>query len=64
MDIAVHRRYNRCIRLHTNALIERGVIKEEFEETLEIKVYIGGGPSLIYAADTILTLNQFSEAKD
>lgn len=32
----------------------------EIEEALSVRVYIGGGPSLMYAADALAALEQWS----
>ena len=39
-----------CIAFHTKALIKLGVTKQEFNEILAVCIYMGGGPSLMYAA--------------
>lgn len=44
--------------------MDLGATKEEIEETLGMAIYMGGGPSLIYAADAILAYQQFNEAKN
>ncbi len=62
MAIGVSARCDGCIGFHTKALIDLGVTKEEFEEMLGIAVYMGGGPSLMYAADAMLAFEQFSDA--
>ncbi len=42
-----------CIGFHTQALKRLGATREEVAETLGMAVYMGGGPSLMYAADAI-----------
>ena len=63
LAIGVSTRCDGCIGFHTKALIDLGVSREEFEETLSMAIYMGGGPSLMYAADAMLAFEQFSEAK-
>ncbi|MCP4621375.1 MAG: carboxymuconolactone decarboxylase family protein [Bradyrhizobium sp.] len=48
-----------CIGFHTEALAKLGATREEIEETLGMAVYMGGGPSLMYAADAIAAFEQF-----
>lgn len=60
LAIGVSTRCDGCIGFHTQALIKLGVTREEFEETLGMAVYMGGGPSLMYAADALLAFEQFS----
>jgi AhpD family alkylhydroperoxidase len=47
-----------CIGFHLQTLIKLGVTRAEIEEALGVAVYMGGGPSLMYAADA---LNAFAE---
>jgi AhpD family alkylhydroperoxidase len=50
-----------CIGFHTEALVKLGASREEIEETLGMAVYMGGGPSLMYAADAIAAYEQFKQ---
>jgi AhpD family alkylhydroperoxidase len=52
-----------CIGFHAEALVKLGCTKEEFEEVLGMTVYMGGGPSLMYAADALDAFDQFSALK-
>lgn len=61
LAIGVSTRCDGCIGFHTEALVKLGVTKAEIEETLGMAVYMGGGPSLMYAADAIAAFEQFSE---
>ena len=49
-----------CIGFHTQALVKLGATREEVAEALGVCVYMGGGPSLMYAAEAI---QAFDEAK-
>lgn len=50
-----------CIGFHTQALVKLGVGRKEVEEALGMAVYMGGGPSLMYAADALGAYDQFRE---
>jgi AhpD family alkylhydroperoxidase len=50
-----------CIGFHAEALAKLGATREEIEETLGMAVYMGGGPSLMYAADAIAAFEQFEK---
>lgn len=63
LAIGVSTRCDGCIGFHAKALVDLGATKEEIEETLGMAIYMGGGPSLMYAADAMLAYEQFSEAK-
>lgn len=58
LGIAAH--CDGCIGFHTQALIKLGVTREEFLETLSMAVYMGGGPSLMYAAEALKAFEEFS----
>lgn len=42
-----------CIGFHAEALVNLGAARAEVEEALGMAVYMGGGPSLMYATDAI-----------
>lgn len=51
-----------CIGFHVKALVKLGATRAEIEEALGVAVYMGGGPSLMYAADALAALEQMSAA--
>ncbi|MDQ6990156.1 MAG: carboxymuconolactone decarboxylase family protein [Mariprofundaceae bacterium] len=51
-----------CIGFHVKALIALGISREELAETLGMAVYMGGGPSLMYAAEAMQAFEAFSKA--
>lgn len=60
LAIGVSTRCDGCIGFHSEALVKLGVTREQFEEVLGMAVYMGGGPSLMYAADAMIAFEQFS----
>ena len=50
-----------CIGFHAEALVRLRATRQEVEEALGMAVYMGGGPSLMYAADAIAAFEQFQE---
>ena len=52
-----------CIGFHTGALARLGASREEVMDALAVSVYMGGGPSLMYASEAIQAFDQFA-AKD
>ena len=50
-----------CIGFHVEALVKLGATREEVEEVLGMAIYMGGGPSLMYAADAIAAYEQFQQ---
>ena len=58
LGIAAH--CDPCIGFHMQALVKLGVSRQELDETLGVAVYMGGGPSLMYAANAIAAYEEFS----
>lgn len=50
-----------CLGYHAKALVRLGASREEVAETLGMAIYMGGGPSLMYAADALRAFDQFSQ---
>lgn len=63
LAIGVSTRCDGCIGFHAKTLVDLGATREEIEEMLGMAIYMGGGPSLMYAADAMLAFEQFSELK-
>ncbi|MDR2875359.1 MAG: carboxymuconolactone decarboxylase family protein [Methylobacillus sp.] len=62
LGIGVAMRCDGCIGFHTKALAQLGATQQEVEEVLGVAVYMGGGPSLMYAANAMAAFGEFSEA--
>lgn len=63
LAIGVAVRCDDCIAFHTKAAIEQGASREEILETLGMAIYMGAGPSVMYAAHALDAYGQFSEGK-
>lgn len=48
-----------CIGFHAKALARMGTPREHIIEALAVAVYMGGGPSLMYAADAMHAFDEF-----
>ena len=59
MGIAIALRCDGCIGFHTKSLIRVRATRQEFEEMLGVAIYMGGGPSLMYAAQALDAWEQF-----
>ena len=59
LALSVASRCDGSIGFHTQALSKLGASRKEVIETLGMAVYMGGGPSLMYAAEAI---SAFEEA--
>lgn len=63
LAIGVANRCDGCIGFHVRTLVKMGMSFEELNEVLGIAVYMGGGPSLMYAANAVTAFNEFSHAE-
>lgn len=61
LAIGVAVRCDGCIGFHAKALVNLGATREEIEEVCGMSVYMGGGPSLMYAADALKAFDEFTE---
>lgn len=64
IGIAVSSRCEGCIGFHVKAAVHLGANFDEVMEVLGIAVYMGGGPSLMYAAEALDALKQFQALKE
>lgn len=62
MALGVAARCDGCLGYHAKALVRLGATREELAETLGMAIYMGGGPSLMYAADALRAFDEFSAA--
>ena len=60
MALAVANRCEGCIGFHAQALVKQKTSREELLETLAMAIYMGGGPSLMYAAEALDAFEEFS----
>lgn len=51
-----------CIGFHAKALARLHAPREQLMEALAVAVYMGGGPSLMYAAEAVLAFDEFAGA--
>ncbi|WP_028917960.1 carboxymuconolactone decarboxylase family protein [Pseudoxanthomonas sp. J35] len=64
MAIGVANRCDGCLGFHARALVRLGTTPEEFREMLGVAVYMGGGPSLMYAANAQAAYDEFRKAAE
>lgn len=60
LALGVAARCDACIGFHVKTLVKLGVTMAELQETLGMAVYMGGGPSLMYAANAVAAFEEFS----
>ncbi|MEO8674753.1 MAG: carboxymuconolactone decarboxylase family protein [Casimicrobiaceae bacterium] len=49
-----------CLGFHVKALVRLGATRAEVQEALGVAIYMGGGPSLMYAADALAAFEEFA----
>jgi AhpD family alkylhydroperoxidase len=62
LALSVAARCDPCIGFHMRTLVKLGVTRQQIGETLGVTTYMGGGPSLMYAASAIAAFDEFSSA--
>ena len=63
MALSVAARCDPCVGYHAKALVKLGATRAELDEMLGMCVYMGGGPSLMYAAAAIAAYEEFGGEK-
>ena len=63
LAIGIAVRCDDCIAFHVKAAIDQGATREEMLETLGMAIYMGAGPSAMYASHALDAYTQFSAGK-
>lgn len=63
LGISVATRCDDCIGFHVKAAIDKGASREEVLETMGMAIYMGAGPSVMYAAHAVSAFDQLSGAQ-
>ena len=63
LAIGVAVRCDDCIAFHAKAAVDQGASSAEIIETLGMAIYMGAGPSVMYAAHAIDACKQFEDSK-
>ena len=61
LGIAVAIRCDDCIGFHVKAALEHGASRAEVTEALGMAIYMGAGPSVMYASHAIDAFEQFNK---
>lgn len=59
LGISVAIRCDDCIGFHVKAALDHGATREEVIETLGMAIYMGAGPSVMYATHALEAYEQF-----
>ncbi|HLS83610.1 MAG TPA: carboxymuconolactone decarboxylase family protein [Arenimonas sp.] len=60
IGIAIAARCDGCIGFHVKAALRAGASREEVLETAAMAIYMGAGPSMIYAAETLRAFDELA----
>ena len=63
LGIAVAVRCDACVAFHAESAVRRGATREEVMETMGMAIYMGAGPSVMYAAKAVEAFDQFTAAR-
>jgi AhpD family alkylhydroperoxidase len=63
LGIAVAIRCDGCVAFHAEAAVKQGASRDEVMETMGMAIYMGAGPSVMYAAQAVEAYDQFSTKK-
>jgi len=64
LAISVAVRCDDCIAFHVKAAVRHGASRDEILETLGMAIYMGAGPSVMYASHALAAFGQFAKAQD
>ncbi|BAS54833.1 hypothetical protein LBWT_7310 [Leptolyngbya boryana IAM M-101] len=59
ISVAIH--CDDCIAFHTHSTLQAGATKEEILEMLGVAVFMGGGPSLMYATHVMEAVEELQK---
>ncbi|WP_250890762.1 carboxymuconolactone decarboxylase family protein [Sphingobium nicotianae] len=60
LAISVAIRCDGCVAFHAQAAVRQGATRDEIMETMGMALYMGAGPSLMYAAQAVEAFDQFA----
>ena len=63
LAVSVAVRCDDCIAFHAKAAATRGASRDEVMETLGMAIYMGAGPSVMYASHALAAFTQFDAEK-
>ena len=61
LALGIAARCDGCIGFHAEALVKLGATRQEVLEVCSMAIYMGGGPSLMYAAEAMQAYLQYQE---
>ena len=62
--IAVSKRCDACIAYHAKQSLKLGVTREEVAEAVAVAIHMGGGPTMVYAAQALRAYDEFAAVEE
>ncbi|MDR2688480.1 MAG: carboxymuconolactone decarboxylase family protein [Azoarcus sp.] len=62
LAIGVAARCEGCVAFHSQALVKLGATRAEVAETMAVAIYMGGGPSVMWATEALAAFDEFKAA--
>jgi AhpD family alkylhydroperoxidase len=63
LAISVAVRCDDCIGFHAKSAAQAGATRQQLAETLGMAIYMGAGPSVMYANHALAAFDQFTQEK-
>jgi AhpD family alkylhydroperoxidase len=60
LAVSVAIRCDDCVGFHAKAAVQQGASREEVAEALGMAIYMGAGPSVMYASHALAAFTQFA----
>jgi AhpD family alkylhydroperoxidase len=60
LAISIATRCDGCVAFHAEAAVKQGATRDEVLETMGMAIYMGAGPSVMYAAQALEAYDQFA----
>lgn len=61
LGISIHTKCEGCILSHVHDALKAGASHDEIVETIDVAVYMGGGPCVIYGSKAFAILQEFEK---
>ena len=61
LALSVAVRCHPCIAFHVRTMVKLGATRQEIDETWGVATYMGGGPSLMYAASAVAAYDELAQ---
>jgi AhpD family alkylhydroperoxidase len=64
LAISVATRCDACVAFHAEAAVKHGASRDEIMETMGMAIYMGAGPSVMYAAQALEAFDQYAAREE